>query len=246
MRINKYLSFCGLGARRKVEDYIRNGRVTINGEILKSLSYLVNIDSDIVEMNGRRIQLVCKFYYLILNKPRGYITSMNDPEGRPVAIDLIPERYRALSIYPVGRLNKETEGLLLFTNNGDMAYKLSHPRFGVIKEYFVVFDRFLTDSDKIRIEKGIYIDGKRTNPARIVFPNKKNRSYISIKISEGKKRQIRISFERFGYRVKSIKRVAFGPLKLTGINTGSFRILKEKEIKALKKVIGNNSEGAGS
>jgi 23S rRNA pseudouridine2605 synthase len=236
VRINKYLSLCGLGARRKVEAYITAGRIKINGKITRDLSSAVDSESDIIELDGRRIKVLNKFYYIMLNKPKGYITSLDDEQKRPVVMNLIPERFRKAGIFPVGRLDRDSEGLLLLTNDGDLANGLIHPRYEIQKEYVVDIDKPLEEEDRQSLQRGIYIDGKKTSRAE-VDPLNDSRTAIKIKISEGKKRQIRIMFTHFRYRVKRLRRVAIGPLRLKGVNSGDYRLLKDREISALKNAI---------
>jgi len=234
MRINRFLSHAGVGSRRKVEELILEGRVNVNGEAVTDLATDIDPELDVVEYAGRRV-LINRYYYLILNKPRGYLTTVDDVQNRPKVMDLIPERYRNAGVVPVGRLDRDTEGLLLMTNDGDVAYVLTHPKFEIGKEYIVELDRPLEDAAKDKICKGIFMYGRRTRPAEIVFLDE-SRKRVLLKIKEGKKRQIRITFSSFSYRVKKLKRVTFGPLQVRGINSGSYRLLKEREINALKKV----------
>lgn len=236
IRINKYLSQCGLGSRRKVEAFILSGRISINGRVIRSLSSTVDIDVDIVELDDTRLNPIRESYYLILNKPRGYITSMSDERGRPIVMDLIPERYKKAMIFPVGRLDKDTEGLLLLTNDGCLAYKLNNPKYGITKEYIVELDKPLKNSAKAKIEKGIFLYGTQTRPATIDFLDK-SRKLINFIITEGKKRHIRMTFRNFSYRVKELKRVSYASIKLGKMNSGSFRLLEDKELSALKKYI---------
>ncbi len=240
MRINKYLASCGLGSRRKVEDLITEGMVRVNGQTVSDLSMQIEPERDSVMVNRKKVSPVSKVLYIMINKPKGYITSMEDVHGRPIVMDLIPPRFRTEGIFPVGRLDMDTEGLLLVTNDGEMAFKLTHPKFGIPKEYIVDLDRPLEAKDRLRIEKGVYMYGRRTNPAEIRPVPGTVHSY-KMTINEGKKRQIRITFQYCGYKVKKLKRTAFGPLKLSGINTGSYRLLKEKEIRALKAAVSHTS-----
>lgn len=236
IRINKYLSLSGLGSRRKVEEYILNGKIRINGKIVTDLSQLVDIKTDRVELKNKSICPLEKRYYLLLNKPRGYITTLNDELGRPIVMDLIPDIYKRAMLAPVGRLDKESEGLLLFTNDGDLAYKLTHPKFGITKEYIVELNRPVDEYIKAGIERGVILYGKRTNPARIDFIDKSHK-IIKMIINEGKKRHIRVIFENYSYRVKKLKRISYGPIKLGKVASGSFRLLKEGEIRLLLKAV---------
>lgn len=233
MRINKYLALCGLGSRRKVEEHITGGRVRVNGKTVTDLSRDINPEADIVEFNRKRMTPQSRFLYIMLNKPKGYITSMKDEENRDVVMDLIPERYRDAGVFPVGRLDRDTEGLLLFTNDGDLAQRLMHPRYGVMKEYVVRLDRTIEKADRLKMQAGIRVDGKKTAPSLISLLDRPGRT-VKMVISEGKKRQVRLTFEKFGYEVEKLRRTALGPLHLTGLKSGSCRQLKEKEIRALR------------
>ncbi len=245
IRINKYLSQCGLGARRKVEEYVISNKITINGKPVRSLATLVDTESDIVRLDKRVLSLINRRYYLLLNKPRGFITSVKDENNRSTVMDLIPGQYKSAGVTPVGRLDKDSEGLLLFTNDGDMAYRLMHPGFKIKKEYVVELDRKLAEHDKLQIETGVVLYGKRTNPARIdIIDPKKN--IIKIIISEGKKRQIRLMFDQFSYKVISLKRVALGPIRLDRLPSGSFRLLRKDELRKLNLQISNPHSPQGS
>ncbi len=239
MRINRFLSHAGIGARRKVEEFVLGGLIRVNGQIVRDLSTMIDPDSDVVEFRNRRI-IITKYHYLLLNKPKGYITTVSDERGRKHVMELIPERYGKAGVVPVGRLDKDTEGLLLLTNDGDVAYVLTHPKFQVEREYFVELDRTLDDSSRRHIEKGVVIEGKRTGAAKIARINEAG-TRVLLKIREGKKRQIRISFSKFSYKVKKLKRIAFGPLKLGSLTSGSYRELKSGEIKLLRKLVESSS-----
>ncbi len=238
LRINKYLSLCGLGARRKVEEYILNRKIKINGKVVESLSDTVDPDRDIVELNNRVLNLINKKYFIILNKPKGYVTSINDEQGRLTVMDLIPEKYKNAAVSPVGRLDMNSEGLLLLTNTGEIAYKLTHPKFGIQKEYIVEIDKPLKDADRLKMEKGIYLYGEKTKPAKIEILDKAKK-IVKMSISEGKKRHIRLTFDRFSYKVKRLKRISFGPLKLDKLISGSYRLLRKDEIKKLYQAVGS-------
>jgi pseudouridine synthase len=234
MRINRFLSHAGIGSRRKVEEFVRSGLVRVNGKVVRDLSTTINPDADVVEFRNRRV-IIKKYYYLLLNKPRGYITTVSDERGRKQVMELVPERYRIAGVVPVGRLDKDTEGLLLLTNDGDVAYVLTHPKFQIVKEYLVEIDRALDEAVKLKIENGVFIAGEKTAPAEINRMNEAG-TLLNLKIREGKKRQIRISFNVFSYRVKKLKRISFGPLKLRSLPSGSYRELKEGEIRSVRKL----------
>jgi pseudouridine synthase len=234
MRINQFLSHAGVGSRRKVEEFILEGLVKINGKTVTELSTTLDPDVDVVVFKRKRI-IIERYYYLLLNKPKGYITTMDDLQNRPKVIDLIPDRYKLAGVVPVGRLDRDTEGLLLMTNDGEVAYVLTHPKYEVSKEYIVELDRPLDEEAADKIKKGVFMYGKRTNPAEITYIDD-SRKKIRLRIREGKKRQIRITFSLFSYKVKKLKRISFGPLLLKGIHSGTFRVLNNREISTLKKI----------
>ena len=237
-RLNKFLALCGLGSRRKVEGLIISGKININGKIVKKLHTIVE-PADIVKANGKTIKPRDKFHYIVLNKPKGYITTTSDEKGRPTVMDIIPEKYKRAGIYPVGRLDKNTEGLLLFTNDGLLAGKLTRPDSNVKKEYIVEINKPLDITDKQKIEKGIYIHQIKikTKPACIDIIDKSD-MLVKIVIVEGKNRQLRYTFSNLGYKIRMLKRTSYGTITIKGINKGTHRVLNQKEIKSLKKLIG--------
>lgn len=236
MRINKYLSLCGLGSRRKTEEIIKKGLIYINGIPMTDLSYQVDINNDTVVYRGQVLLPVEAYHYLILNKPKGYVTTTKDERNRPTVLHLIPEHYRQEGTFPVGRLDKDTEGLLLFTNDGDLAYKLTHPRFKVPKTYQVMLDRPLRDDHKIAIEQGIELYGSPTLPATI-NPVNDEWTIVTITITEGKKRQVRMMFSMLGYEVTGLLRIRYGPIILGNLPKGKYRILSKQEIEKLKSAV---------
>lgn len=236
MRINKYLAKCGLASRRNVEELIESGLIQVNGKTVTDLSFQIDEHNDIVLFKNQQITLITQRYYLLLNKPKGYITTLNDEKGRPTVMDLIPEKYKRAGVFPVGRLDKDTEGLLLLTNDGELAHFLSSPQSQIEKEYFVELDRPLEERDKKKIEAGIFIHQLmlKTRRSKLsVHPIAKN--HVTMKISEGKKRQIRYTFKNFKYNVLRLRRISYGPLSVRGTNRGEMRELKESEIKKLYK-----------
>lgn len=240
IRLNKFLAQSGLGSRRGVEDMISGGEVYVNGKKVFDLSTCVDTEKDIVSHKGREIRAYEEKKYIVLNKPKGYITTKDDMRDRPIVMDLIPEKYKRIGIYPVGRLDKDTEGLLLFTNDGDLAYKLSHPRFKVDKEYIVDLDRRLEDNDIKIIKKGMYIpqlDARVKGAIAIESLNSAD-TRIRVVINEGKKRQIRYTFKNLNYRIKNLQRIAYGPIKIGTLKKGMLRELRSKEVAQLKTAVG--------
>ncbi|MBN2158860.1 MAG: rRNA pseudouridine synthase [Spirochaetes bacterium] len=237
-RLNKYLSQCGLGSRRKVEELISSGRIRVNGVRTVRLGTVIGPD-DAVELDGSPVSERARHRYLLLNKPRGYITSASDERGRPTVMDLVPEKFRRAGVYPVGRLDRDTAGLLLLTNDGDLAYRLTRPAFHVPKEYLVDIDRPLDDADRSSIAKGLYIPqlGLKTRPAVVECVDEIRRR-VRVVITEGKNRQIRHSFMNLGYRIRSLERTAYGTLTIKRLKRGATRPLTDREMKALKKIAG--------
>ena len=237
-RINKYLSLCGLGSRRKVEELILSGKIFINDKRIKDLSIKINSETDIVKFNNIILHPIKKYTYLILNKPGGYVTSMDDEKNRPIVMDLIPEKYRREGIFPVGRLDKNSEGLLLLTNDGDLANKLNRPEYKISKEYILELDKPIETKNIKLVKKGLYLHQIKikTRPAKVELLND-TKNLIKVTLQEGKKRQLRFTFQNMGFKVKKLIRITYGPLNLTGLNKGSHRPLKGKEISQLKTLV---------
>ncbi len=239
VRLNKYLTLCSLGSRRKVEELIVAGTVQINGSVVTNLATIIDSETDRVSCNGELLNPIDKKFYLILNKPRGYVTTLMDEKGRATVMELIPERYANAGVMPVGRLDMDTEGLLIFTNDGDLAYRLTRPSFKVQKEYVVDLDRPIQEIDRLRIEKGYFVHQikVKTGAATVTVLGKTGYT-VRMVISEGKKRQIRYSFKNLGYKVVKLKRISYGPISLGRLNRGEYRLLKESEVKQLWKSTG--------
>ncbi|MCB5093062.1 rRNA pseudouridine synthase [Streptococcus mutans] len=232
MRINKYIAHAGVASRRKAEELIKQGLVTLNGQMVTELATTVK-SGDRVEVEGQPIYNEEKVYYL-LNKPRGVISSVRDDKGRRTVIDLLPEVKER--IYPVGRLDWDTSGLLILTNDGDFTDKMLHPRHEIDKVY-VARVKGLASKDNLRpLTKGIVIDGKKTQPARyriVKTDREKNRSVVELTIHEGRNHQVKKMFEAVGLMVDKLSRTRFGTLDLSGLNSGEARRLNKKEISQL-------------
>lgn len=239
MRINKYIAHAGVASRRKAEELIKNGHVTINGEVVDNLATQVKA-SDRVEIDGSPIYNEEKVYYL-LNKPRGVISSVSDEKGRKTVVDLLPEvRER---IYPVGRLDWDTSGLLILTNDGDFTDKMIHPRNEIDKVYLARVKGIATKENLRPLTRGVMVDGKKTKPAHyhIVKVDKdKNRSVVELTIHEGRNHQVKKMFEEVGLLVDKLSRIRFGTLDLAGLRPGEFRKLSKKEISQLHNAAINN------
>jgi len=236
VRLNKYLANCGVGARRKCDDLIASGLVSVNGAVQSELGSKVAVGVDRVTLRDALVEPVTRFQYLVLNKPRGVITTARDERGRPSVLDLVQSNER---LYPVGRLDRDTSGLLLLTNDGDFAYRLTHPKYEVKKTYEVQLNKVLQQDDKSRLEKGVRLEEGVTSRAVVSCPGFKAGSTVRITIHQGWNRQIRRMFEALGYRVAKLKRVRFGDLTVAGLRPGEWRKLRKSEIEQLKAGHGN-------
>ncbi|HQC54169.1 MAG TPA: pseudouridine synthase [Clostridia bacterium] len=244
MRLNKYISTSGLCSRRKADELISNKKVKVNGEIVIDFGFKVDLTYDVVSVDN--IYLHSKTnqqnVYLMFNKPKGCVCTAQDEKGRQTIYDFINSPYRLFSI---GRLDYNTEGLLILTNDGDITHKLSHPTFEVTKTYIARINGSITDSELQLLRNGVLIDnGYKTKPASFKIINKTNTTTtIEVVIKEGKNRQIHKMFNSINKNVVSLKRVAFGPLQLSNVARGKYRELNRNEIKLLKNYIkGENNE----
>lgn len=228
MRINKFLASAGVGSRRKVEEYILDKKITVNGNVITELGYDVK-DNDKVCFNGKPLSIEEKKTYIMLNKPKCYITSLSDEKGRRVVTDLlkgVKER-----VFPIGRLDFNTEGLLLLTNDGDMANNIIHPSSQIGKTYEVKLKYNPTNKQLNDLRRGIVIDGKRTLPAKAEVISFEEPYYIlHITIFEGRNREIRKMFEYLNLKIYNLKRISIGGLRLGNLEMGKYKILSEKEI----------------
>lgn len=230
-RIQKILAQMGVASRRKAEELIIEGRVTVNGKIA-TLGMKADIEKDHIKVNGKLLLKPEKKIYLMLNKPRGVVTSLYDPEGRPTIKDLLKDiKYR---VFPVGRLDYDSEGLLLITNDGDFAHSILHPSKKIPKTYLVKAKGKLSD-EKIQIlREGVYLEDGITAPAKVIKIRESEKNcWLQITIYEGKKRQIRRMLEKIGHPVLRLKRIAIGNLRLSGLKPGEYRILTQRDIEKL-------------
>ena len=233
--IIKLLTTSGAGSRRQMTDAIKSGRVAINGKIIESFLQPVKVGTDKVTIDGKSIAYkTVEMIYLILNKPKGIISTTSDERGSKTVIDILPQKYQHTRLYPVGRLDKESTGLVLLSNDGDFTYHLTHPKFEREKEYLVQVDGNLTTKEKIQLEKGLDLEDGKTSPARVQVVKSPSFNY-SITLHEGKKRQVRRMFASLGYRVLKLKRIRIDVLTIDGLSTGDTRELTPGEIKSLKK-----------
>lgn len=225
-RLQKVLSTRGWGSRRVCEDIIAAGRVTVNGEVAV-LGRRVDPEADRVEVDGVPIGVRAGLRYYLLNKPVGVVTTASDPQGRPTVVDLVPSDPR---VYPVGRLDVHTEGLLLLTNDGDLAHRLAHPSHGVEKEYLAEVEGHVTGGELRRLREGVELDDGMTAPAKVSQPDP---GLLRITIHEGRNRQVRRMCEAVGHPVKRLVRVRIGPLRDAQLPPGKWRELDQREVKTL-------------
>ncbi len=230
MRINKYLAKCGLGSRRKVEEFVVKKRVTVDGAIVTDLAIEVNTSQAEVRLDGRIVEPIDENIYLLLNKPKGYVVTRSDELGRKTVFSFVPEQWHHL--FPVGRLDKDTEGLLLMTNDGSFAQKIINPRYSTEKIYRVDINGMIRKKDLICLREGVRIDSGYTQPAKIYIRSAdENKTVLKVILTEGKNRQIRKMFAKFGYQVVSLKRLQVAGIKLDRVPPGMFRLLRPSEIR---------------
>ena len=253
-RLQKILSQAGVASRRASEQLMLQGRVTVNGATIRELGSKADPARDEIRVDGRRVAVVERHRYILLNKPRGYVTTRSDPEHRPTVVDLVGAREY---VYPVGRLDFESEGLLILTNDGDLAAKLTHPRHGVARVYEARVLGVPDAHDLNRLSRGIVIEGRRTAGAEVIVlgarrgpradidprarSERRSTSTLRITIHEGRNRQVRKMCEAIGHPVAHLQRVAIGPIRDVKLKVGQWRELTAEEVKRLKRSV--DSEG---
>jgi pseudouridine synthase len=259
VRLQKFLSAAGVASRRAAERLIVEGRVSVNGQTVLELGTKADPERDDIRVDGRRIRHAAAPLYFLLNKPRGYVTTRSDPEGRPTVLALMPD-VRGY-VYPVGRLDYDSEGLLLLTNDGDLAARLTHPSHEVPREYHARVLGVPDEHDLHRLARGILLDGRRTAPAQVqllrVFGGRRGRAsmsggargpadqsgspaehaLVSITLHEGRTRQVRRMCEAIGHPVVDLRRVRIGPIVDEKLKLGAYRALTPKEVAALKRAV---------
>ncbi|MFN5335253.1 MAG: pseudouridine synthase [Bacteroidota bacterium] len=232
MPLNKYLAHCGICSRRDAAEEIKKGLVKVNGQLITEPGHKVTAQ-DKINYNGKPVQIQQELVYILLNKPKDYITTSEDPQGRKTIMDLfkgsIPQR-----VYPVGRLDRNTTGVLLLTNDGELTQKLSHPSYQVKKIYEVTLDKPLEKTDFQQLLKGVVLEDGFIAPDALGYADAKNKKIIGIEIHSGRNRIVRRMFEHLGYDVKGLDRVMFGNLTKKNVDRGKWRFLTEKEIRLLK------------
>jgi 23S rRNA pseudouridine2605 synthase len=230
--LNKYLSHSGVSSRRDAAELIRLGKVSVNGSIVTEPGTKVSPD-DLVKVNGKKITISRNFVYILLNKPKDYITTTDDPQGRRTVLDLIKNATQE-RVYPVGRLDRNTSGVLLLTNDGELAQKLSHPKHEIKKIYHVVLDKSLTKGDFEKIIAGVQLEDGPASVDALAYEDAKDKTQIGIEIHNGRNRIVRRIFESLGYDVKALDRVMYAGLTKKNVQRGKWRLLNEKEIRIIK------------
>lgn len=240
-RLQKFLAHAGVASRRHAEELITQGSVTVNGRVVMELGTQVSPDEDEVRVHGKQVRLPTEHIYVMLNKPLDTLSTASDPEGRRTVLDLLPEEWRSQRIYPVGRLDWDSEGLLLLTNDGALALHLTHPRYALTKEYHALVDGQPSPSDIHRLARGVALAGESrpTAPARVwAIGHQGDATWIGVEIHEGRNRQIRHMFEAIGYQVLRLRRTRVGPILLQDLRPGESRMLSPQEVKTLYRASG--------
>lgn len=233
MRINKYLALCGLDSRRKVEKFILEGKIKVNGKVVTNLATEINENKDEVYYEDKLLKFSKdEFKYFMLNKPKGYVTTVSDELGRKTVMDLVSDV--SCRIFPVGRLDYNTEGLLIMTNDGELAERLTKPTYGITKTYICTIKGKIKESELAMIRAGAVIDGEKLNKCKVkVVDTNDEKTRLEIVIDQGKNRQIRKMMEYIHKEVIFLKRTKIADLKLGGLSRGSYRELKDYEVEYL-------------
>lgn len=230
LRLQKHLADCGIASRRKAEEIIAQGRITVDGQVVTAMGIRIDPSRQEVRLDGKPVTPRVALIYVLLNKPQGYVTTLSDPQGRPIVTSLLPEITTRL--FPVGRLDLDTEGALILTNDGELAQKIQHPRYETTKTYEARVLGQPTSAQIRQLEQGIVVEGQKTAPARLQMLGRGHgASDIRITIHEGRKRQVRKMFQAVGHPVVHLKRIAYGNLFLDGLPLGHHRFLTADDLK---------------
>lgn len=237
VRLNKFLSLAGVASRREADRWILEGRISVNGTVIDELGLKIDEAKDVVRVNGRRIDIKPQPVYILLNKPAGCLVTLKDPFRRPTIKSLLPASVGR--VFPVGRLDLNSEGLLVLTNDGELAYRLTHPRFGVKKVYQAKV-RGSPDKEALRrLERGVYLEGERTAPAKaMLIAHGQESSWLRIELREGRKREVREMCRAIGHPVLELRRVEFAGIPLKDMKPGRWRYLEPREVRSLKSLVG--------
>lgn len=236
MRLNKFLASCGIASRRKCDLLITNGEVIVNGEVCTNLGMQINEKKDKVSVNGKPCTFKQENVYIKLNKPKGVVSSSSDDKGRKTVLDLV--KIPNVRLFNIGRLDYDTEGLILLTNDGDFAQLITHPSFEIEKTYIANIEGQVKESELAVMRAGVVVDGERMPPCKIkqITTLKEGETRLQITINEGKNRQIRRMFEAIGRRISLLKRISVGPIKLGGLSRGEFKHLTPEEVASITRL----------
>jgi 23S rRNA pseudouridine2605 synthase len=238
VRLNRFLAMAGIGSRRKNDDLILSGVVKVNGRVVQELGVQVRIGKDKVSVQGELVNLEEKLVYILLNKPKDTITTTSDEKGRTTVMKYVRVKER---IFPIGRLDRNTTGVLLFTNDGDLANALIHPKFEIEKMYRVTLERQVTDEDLKKLRKGIYLEDGPAKASTAEMIDGSKRKKVLLTLREGRNREVRRMFEALGYDVRQLDRVSFAGLTPLGLPRGASRYLTHSEVNYLKRLTGTKS-----
>ncbi len=238
VRLQKLIAGTGLASRRKAEELITSGRVTINGAVVRELGIKVDPDRDHVKVDGKHLRAAQPYVYVILNKPKNVMSTLDDPEGRPTVKDFL--RGVSVRVFPVGRLDFDSEGLMLLTNHGDLAQALLHPRYHVPKTYLIKVKGVLNDAEIGTLERGVKLEDGLTAPAKVQkISRAESNSWLEVTIHEGRKHQVKRMLEAVGHAVIKLTRVRMGPLLLGDLAAGEYRFLTDREANRLRELVGD-------
>jgi pseudouridine synthase len=237
IRLNKFLARRGVASRREADRMIQEGRVAVNGRTVEELGLKIDLSKDRVTVNGKLIKPGFEPAYFAVNKPRGILVTLKDPFDRAAIRELMPALPPGVN--PVGRLDKDSEGLLLLTNDGELAFRLTHPRYEIPRTYAVRVEGFVTPAEVARLEAGVFIDGRKTAPAKIkVMEANSQKSLLLVEIHEGRKREVREMIRSVGHEVVRLKRTGYGGIRLDRLPSGRWRPLRPDEVRMLKRSVG--------
>jgi 23S rRNA pseudouridine2605 synthase len=232
MRLNRYLASAGVASRRSCDEIIKEGRVTVGVRVVDDPAFDVDMEIHVVKVDNRRIRVAHRLVYVMLHKPLRHVTTVKDEKGRDSVVDLVNVSER---LFPVGRLDYDTTGLLLLTNDGELTFRLMHPKFGVNKTYVALLNKKIGDQEVAQLRRGVELFDGKTAPCKGV---KLGKELVQVTIHEGKNKQVKRMFRKLGFKVRELHRSEYGPLKLGKLKYGQWRYLKPQEIEALKKVTG--------
>ncbi|MFQ5648878.1 MAG: pseudouridine synthase [bacterium] len=231
MRLNKYLAECGVASRRKCDELIAAGKVSVNGQVARHLGVKVDEFADTIRLQNTVVKPNRELEYILLNKPKDVITTVSDDRGRRTVLDIVSPTKR---VFPVGRLDRDTTGVLLLTNDGELAHRLTHPKFKIDKTYEVKLNAPLKWSDQCRLQSGVELEEGITSECRVEIPEPKDKTVVRMTIHQGWKRQVRRMFAALGYHVVQLKRVRFAFIDLSGLKRGQSRHLSSQEVARLR------------